>query len=136
MKRQLKFKRYFFKDKECKEYSHFEKWGIDEENNSFNTGCLIDTNELAPYYTDAQYTNINDDYIDELYEYDIIEVPAHYEGSSWVMEYKAVILFEDGCYIFREISKYDGHLYESELNSCTVINLNLKKIGHIFEQKN
>jgi len=35
----------------------------------------------------------------ELYEYDIVKVPAHYEGDAWITEYNGVIYNNEGEYI-------------------------------------
>jgi len=118
-KRIFKFKRVFFKDMECTEFSHARDWGVGIGDSEFTSPS---TNNFAPYYKDFQYFEIRG----VLYcEGDIINVDkSHPDDEDSFKE----IIFEIGMYRAKS-KKYD---FSFNIND-TLLHLSHKVVGKIYE---
>ena len=67
--REIKFKRVFFLDKEQKQFSHINNWGVDIGHAQFTTPS---TDNFTESYVDCQFTGLKDKNGKEIYEGDIL----------------------------------------------------------------
>lgn len=76
-----------------------------------------------------QYVGVNDISGYELCEGDICSIEDSYIGDSRVKAHINYIVFDDGSFCF----DYESNKRSPELDSCSVANWEIKKIGNVYE---
>ena len=72
----------------------------------------------------VQYTKLNDNLKNELYEGDLVFIEEHYEGDILYRRFVGKIEYDDGCYMIKSLDS--DHMIE--LNSMNIYNFYIKKI--------
>ena len=107
----IKFKRAYFYDADCKEFSHIKEWGVNIGDSIFDTPS---SNNFAPYFIDLQYIEIAGK---EICEGDILKNATK----------TAVVLFVTDSFVLQEISKAKG-VY-TDISYCEFMHI----VGNIYE---
>ena len=134
-KRIIKFKRAFFKDTECTEFSHFRDWGLGVDDSSFVSPS---SNNTAPYFIDLQYFEANEK---EFCEGDIFQDIANiwvtvFSNGGLILRSIIVEGRWTGIYLIEKFNKYINHIgniYEDTelLNPELYTELFVKKISDV-----
>jgi len=121
----IQFKRAFFKDAECKEFSHAKDWGIGLNDSTFD---MPSSNNYATYFIDLQYFEIRGKNFDYDRKHEIFcegDIVSH-------------ISYDEKRYY--EIIFSEGEFCLNNSNMCLAQSLSLlqfcEREGDIFNNKN
>lgn len=150
MVREIKFKRAYFFDEECKNFSHYSEWGVGIKDSTFTSPSQ---NNYAPYYIDYQFTGFiaekfKTNLEKEIYAGDIFRGTKEtnegdiylYHVVVWVRQRGAFYMIPKDCYedfMLNDLSEdpdfswlfEDAQLYDFS------IDVGLTKVGNIHERE-
>ena len=150
MSREIKFRRAYFFDEECTQFSHYSEWGVRIKGSEFTSPSY---NNFATYFVDYQFTGLKDKNRKDIYEGDLVRykngtstpINIVHEGknlTAYESNYsESYVVFYKGCFSLHneptmenheKSSKYNGTSYSGEINRYNGFEYEI--IGNIHEQ--